>query len=243
METRFLKEIGLTDNEIRIYLELLKSGESLASALSEKTDINRTLTYQILNNLAKRGLIGSVIKNNVKYFRAAHPSKIIEFLKEKEMNIQSIIPELASMKAAEEKNYSVELYEGKEGLKTVLNEVIRIRPKEFLDITSGSTTVVLPYYIDKWQKLRVKSRIKAMFLMNDTVQGRKRAKELGKHKLTEIRLLPKGLESPSHIYVYADKVAIGLWSEDHPFVILITSDEISRRFREFFEWFWNISKK
>jgi sugar-specific transcriptional regulator TrmB len=26
METKFLKEIGLTDNEIRIYLEILKGG-------------------------------------------------------------------------------------------------------------------------------------------------------------------------------------------------------------------------
>ena len=36
-----MKEIGLTDNEIRIYLELLKSEEALASELSDKTNVNQ----------------------------------------------------------------------------------------------------------------------------------------------------------------------------------------------------------
>jgi len=41
MDTSYLKEIGLTDNEIRIYLELLKSEEALASELSDKTNVNQ----------------------------------------------------------------------------------------------------------------------------------------------------------------------------------------------------------
>lgn len=244
METRYLKEIGLTDNEIRIYLELLNLGEALASELSNRTGINRTLTYQILNNLLRRGLISYVIKNNVKYFKAAHPSKLVDFLKEKETNIQRLIPDLLKLVKPTEKKYSVELYEGKEGLKTILNDVIRSRPKEFLDFTSGMTLILLPvYYIDNWEKKRLKANIYARFLFNKTDIGKKRGVQLSKLPKSEVRYLPEGFSAPSHIYIYGDKLGITLWEGDFPFGILIKSKEIADRFREFFEWFWKLSKK
>ncbi len=243
METKFLKDIGLTDNEIWIYMELLRLGEALASELSDRTNVNRTLTYQILNNLLKRGLISYVIKNNIKYFKASHPSKLVDFLKEKEQNIQKLVPELMKLSKPKEKSYSVELYEGKEGLKTVLNDVVRSKPKEFLDMTSGMTTVVLhEHYMDNWEVKRIKAGIYARFLFNDTKIGKDRGKQVGKLRKTGVRYLPKGLMSPSHIYVYGNKVAIGLWEKEFPFAILIKSKEIAARFKEFFEWFWRLSK-
>lgn len=244
METQFLKEIGLTDNEIRIYLELLKLGEALASDLSNRTGVNRTLTYQILNNLMRRGLIGYVIKNNVKYFRAAHPSKLLDFIKEKEFNIERLIPDLVKLVKPNERKYSVELYEGKEGLKTIMNDIIRSKPKEWLDFTSGLTIDILPeFFIDKWEKQRVNRKIKARFLINNTEEGKKRGKELERLKLSEVRYLPDGLKSPSHIYIYGNKVGIALWIKEFPFGILIESKEIVDRFKEFFEWFWKLSKE
>ncbi|MDO8740693.1 MAG: helix-turn-helix domain-containing protein [Candidatus Woesearchaeota archaeon] len=244
METDFLKDIGLTDNEIRVYLELLKLGEALASELSDRTNVNRTLTYQILSNLMKRGLISYVIKNNIKYFKAANPSKLLDFLKEKEINIERLIPELFKLTPPKEKKYSVELYEGKEGLKTIMNDIIRSKPKEWLDFTSGLTVEILPeFFMDKWNKSRIKEKIKARILINNTPEGRKRGKDLEKLKFTEIRYLPEDLKSPSHIYIYGNKVGIALWVKEFPFGVLIESEEIANRFREFFEWFWRLSKK
>lgn len=244
METSYLNEIGLTDNEIRVYLELLKHGEALASELSEKTGVNRTLTYQILNNLMGRGLIGYLIKNNIKYFVAANPNKLIDFLKEKEMNIQKIIPEMLKMAKPRDKKYSVELYDGKEGLKTIINDIVRSKPKEWLDFSAGMAPIVLPdYFMENWERQRVKAGIKARFLLNNTEEGRKRALELKKLRLSEVKLLPEDIKAPSHIYIYGDKVAITLWSKELQFGILIESKELHERFKEFFEWFWRLAKK
>jgi len=242
METQTLKEIGLSDNEIRIYVELLKQEEALASELADATKVNRTLTYQILNNLLKRGLISYFIKNNIKYFKEASPNKILDFWKEKENNIQQLIPELFKLVKTEKKSYSVELYEGKEGLKTIINDIIRTKPKEWLDFTAGLTTEILPdYFMENWERKRLKAKIKAKFLVNQTQEGLKRGKELSKLNLSEIKYLPKGFEIPSHIYIYGDKVAITLWTKDLPFGVLIKSREIADRFKEFFEWFWKLA--
>lgn len=242
METQHLKEIGFTDNEIRIYLELLKRNETLVSELADATSVNRTLTYQILKNLTKRGVVGYVIKNNVKYFKAAHPSRLLEFLKEKEYKIENMISELLNLSKPQSKNYTVELYDGKEGLKTVMNDILRTKPKEWLDITSGLTIDVLPdFFMEQWEKRRVKAKIKARFLLNSTSEGKKRGRQLEKLKLSEVKYLPKKLQSPSHIYIYGDKVGISLWSKDFPFSIVIKNEEVTKRFKEFFEWFWNNS--
>jgi hypothetical protein len=63
-----------------------------------------------------------------------------------------------------------------------------------------------------------------------------------KYSKTEVKFLPKGLASPSHIYLYADKVGIALWEKEFPFAILIKSKEINQRFTEFFNWFWRLAK-
>ncbi len=133
----------------------------------------------------------------------------------------------------------MELYEGKEGLKSIMNDIIRSGTKEWLDFTSGLTIDILPdYFMDQWEKKRVKAKIHARFLINDTLQGRKRGRQLSSLNLSSVRYLPKGLKSPSHIYVYANKVGIALWEKESPFGIVIESQEIANRFREFFEWFW-----
>ncbi len=83
----------------------------------------------------------------------------MDFLKEKELSLQGIMPQLLELAKPKTKKPIVELYEGKEGLKTILNDVVRTKPKEFLDWTSGVTTIVLPYFINKWKKERAKAGI------------------------------------------------------------------------------------
>ena len=241
MDTSALKELGFTENEISVYLELLKS-EATASQLSRRTGINRTLAYQVLGRLFRIGLVSHTLQDDVKVFKAGHPSKLLAYLQDKELGVRNLLPELLALAPREKRTHSVELYEGKEGLKTLMNDILRLRPKEWLDITSGQTVDVLPdYFMDNWEKKRAKAGIHARFLVNSTEQGRKRGSQLSALKFSQVRYLPKGLYSPAHIYVYANKVGIALWEREFPFGVIIESREIASRFREFFEWFWRKS--
>lgn len=243
MDTKPLKQIGLSENEIKVYLELLKEDNAPASEIAQKCGINRSLTYEILDGLCKRGLVGFFEQNKLKYFKAVHPSKLLSILKEYESNIQTILPKLLSFTKSPKKKYSVELFEGKEGLKTIMQDVLTTNPKIFVDITSGRTTELLTkLYLDKWHKQRAKQGMIGKFLLNDTQEGRRRATQIKNFKLTQAKFLPVGLKAPTHIYVYANKVAIMLWVKDFPFAILIENQEVADRFAEFFDWFWKISK-
>ena len=84
MDKTILKQIGLTDHEITIYLTALELGESLASKISEKIRMNRTHVYDILEGLISKGLVSYVIKSNKRYFSATDPHRLVELVKEKE---------------------------------------------------------------------------------------------------------------------------------------------------------------
>ncbi len=238
-----LKEIGLQDNEITIYLTLLEIEEALASELAQKTKLNRTLVYHLLDTLIQKGLVSYFIKNNTKYFRAGDPHKLVEFLKDKENRVTDIIPSLLSLKKPKTTRPKIEVYEGKEGIKTILNTLIRDKPKEWLDITSGKTYLIIPHFLDQWEKQRIKAGIKAKAIVDPSREGVKRAKELEKLENTEIRYFPKGGATPSHIWIWNNKVSIALITEDYPLGVIIENREVAERFRGFFEWLWHLAAK
>ncbi|MBS3097523.1 hypothetical protein J4209_01865 [Candidatus Woesearchaeota archaeon] len=76
MKEEALRKFGLSDREIKVYLALLELGEALASKIAEKTNTPRTLSYDILENLLKKGLVSYVIKSNKKYFSAFDPNNL-----------------------------------------------------------------------------------------------------------------------------------------------------------------------
>ena len=89
-----LKEFGLTDREIEVYLGLLKLGTASVQDISRKSNVYRTYAYEILNSLKEKGLVSYVIKSGKKYFEVAQPGKLINILKDKEVKIRSILPNL-----------------------------------------------------------------------------------------------------------------------------------------------------
>lgn len=236
-----MRQIGLHDNEIRIYFSLLELDEATASELAQKSRINRTLAYHFLEKLMEKGLVSYVIKNNVKFFRAADPHKFLEFIREKESEIKSLIPLMLKLKRPKQDRPHIEVYEGFEGLKTVLNDVLNTKPKEWLDITPAISHVFLPTFLDNWEKQRAKMGIKGRVLIDRTPIGIKRARKLKKFGLIKVKFMPEGTFSPATVWIYANKVSITVWSKDFPIGILVENKEITNRFKWFFNWLWKMA--
>ena len=70
MDTKILERVGLTKNEIKIYLALLELGTTTTGPLTRKAGIHASRVYESLNNLIKKGLVSFVIKANIKHFSA-----------------------------------------------------------------------------------------------------------------------------------------------------------------------------
>jgi|SRR3989338_3590733 len=243
MQTETLEEIGLTKREAELYLSLIEIGSSSATQLMQKTGLHRAVVYDLLDRLIEKGLASFAIKGKKKYFEATNPQRLLEIEKGREDKIKEIMPHLLEMSKFTSK-LEVKIYKGKEGLKTVFENIISSGVKEWLVIgSSGKTITIMPEYLQLFQKRRAREGIKTRALMINNETGKKRGKELEKLELTEVRYLPKNIHSPTVIQIYDDKTVLHSNTSETPFVIVIDNKDITASFREYFGTLWNISKK
>ncbi len=85
---QYLQELGFTAGEERVYLALLRIGHSTTGAIAKEANVSRSKLYEILEKLARKGIVSHYKKNNVAYFSAPPPKRILEYLKEKEEHIE-----------------------------------------------------------------------------------------------------------------------------------------------------------
>lgn len=241
MDKNILVNAGLTFRESEAYLALLELKESLVSELSKKTKENRTHLYDTLNSLIKKGLASYVIKNGKKYFRPSSPEKIIDYLREKEKFIEEKLPELNKLYKPKIKAPVVEVFEGKEGIKTVLRDVLK-ENKEWLCLGStGKSKEVIPFFLEQLHKQRVKQKLELKVIYNDDKFGKERGKEVEKQKYAEVKYMPK--TSPTTTYIYGEKIIIIVWEKEKLVAVMINDKDIADSYRSYFNGLWGIGKK
>jgi len=246
METiEALRKFGLAEKEAKVYLSLLGLGEALASEVAAKTNIARQLVYDLFERLIELGLVSFVVKDNKKHFRAASPEQLTSILREKEKVINEAMPELRKIQAIEEhKKPKIEVYEGIEGMKTILNDVLRTEKNELIVYgSSKSSFEVMPIFMENWHNRRLKQKLKVRIIYNETKETIKRIKKFKKTlKLMDVRFLPTEVLPPTATLIYGDKIALTIWLKNEPYATLIESKELKESYKEYFEAIWKIAK-
>lgn len=82
-----LKQLGLADSEVAVFLKLASMGKASALAISDATAINRTTVYSVLKQLKKRGLVIEDIGRWIHEFRISPVSNLGEFLENEEREL------------------------------------------------------------------------------------------------------------------------------------------------------------
>jgi len=85
-----LQDLGLSKNEVKVYLHLARSGERKASELSEALYLHRTETYRILRDLEKQGLVSSVFEKPLKFIATPFEKAVKLLIEAKKMQLQSL---------------------------------------------------------------------------------------------------------------------------------------------------------
>jgi sugar-specific transcriptional regulator TrmB len=73
-----LKYLDIPKREAEVYLALLQKNEFTAPEISKVTTVSRTKSYEILQNLVKKGLCNESYKNGIKVFSCIEPKLVIE---------------------------------------------------------------------------------------------------------------------------------------------------------------------
>lgn len=240
-----LESAGLAGNEIKVYLALLDLGSALAGEITKKSGVNRTNVYDALDRLTERGLVSYVIKANRKHFEAANPERIIKYLDEKELEVRSkkeiiasILPELEKRRKLSREPQEATIYTGRKGLKSVAEEVLKTKKEMLAFGAEGQFIKMFTHYAGQWHLRRGKLKIPVKIIYNEKIR---KSKSKADFPLMQMRFNSTVQDTPSTTWIFGDKVAIVVWSEQ-PVVTLIRSKEVAKSYRQFFEVIWKDSK-
>jgi HTH-type transcriptional regulator, sugar sensing transcriptional regulator len=244
-----LEEIGLTKNEIKIYLALLKLRSTSTGAVIKETGIHASKVYEGLERLANKGLVTHVIIANTKHFKAVNPDRLIDFLEDKkrkirdqEDEIKKYIPSLKSMQELGVDETEAEIFKGWKGMETVFNEGIK-------EIGKGDTWHVLGAYAgeDKErtdaliQKIIMKCEKKKMkwkVIYNESARNTFKYEQAS--PITENRFLAQ--ETPATINIYKDVTFIALWIKN-PIAFRVRNQKVADSFKNYFNFMWKLASR
>ncbi|NQU98196.1 hypothetical protein HQ533_01910 [Candidatus Woesearchaeota archaeon] len=225
-----LQRLGLTEKESLIYLGLVRQGESTANQVAKQTSTNRTVTYNILQQLIEKDLITYIKKGGKRYYSIANPESLLYRVREQEHLAQELVQEIKKVRVEPSSYKNVEVLEGKEGVKVIHEEIRKAKGLRILNAT-GLIFQHLKYgarHLVKEIELESNAKIIANQSMKKT--------PLVKYQF-ERKYLPKEAENYATTFIFNNKVIIQVL-KDKPFMIIIENKEVYDGYKKDFDVLW-----
>jgi sugar-specific transcriptional regulator TrmB len=141
-----LHRLGLSKNEIKVYIHIARTGEHKASEISEALSLHRTETYRILRDLEKRGLVSSVFEKPLKFIAIPFERALdilietkkmkISLLEKRKENLVGLWLSLPKQETESERKEVFQILEGEEQINLKAEEVLNNTKKEILVFAS-----------------------------------------------------------------------------------------------------------
>ena len=247
----YLENIGLTKSEIKVYAALLEIGESSKGEIVRKAKIAASKVYDILDKLMNKGLASVVIKNNIRYFRAANPLRIKDYVNKKkeeliqqEKSLDKIMPELRLLYETKEEESIIQVFKGWKGMETVYSSLISQAKKNdtisVLGAGTGIKELQLELFFTKYRKIALKKGMKTRIIFNINAKKYVASMEKNVGKIEEKRFLFQ--HTPSEIVISKNDVII-LIRRSEPIIIHMKDKETAKSFLDYFSELWKIAQK
>lgn len=232
-----LAKLGFSKTEASVYLLLLNLGNSLPSVLSRMSGIKRPTVYAALKRLEDKNLVSSYKKGKYMYFTVDDPNKLLLQEKEKFTAAQELVE-----KIKESTQFAVPLgvnfYRGVEGYREMYEDILKTKPKVvsvWMNL-DGFLKGIDSKREEKWTKERVRNKIFARLLIQDTESGRN-LKKKDKANCRETRLLHKEFFFQTTCILYDGKVNLFDTTEETT-CICIQNPAFFQMFMALFEMTW-----
>ncbi len=241
MDEGALVTVGFSKNEAKVYLTLLRLGSSTAGTIASKCDVHRTNVYDALDRLIEKGLVTYIYKGNKKFFESVDPVRIKEFLRERLTNFEEFLPQLQLDHRLSKTKDRVRIYEGLAGIRAISDDILREGKNAVTFGVPKDVPERMKTILPQFHKRRIAQKIRMRHLYDANAQ--ERIQYLNTLPYTEALYLTQDIdESPATTTVYGNKVAFFIWSTPH-LSILIESERMADRYRNFFEMLWGFAKR
>ena len=234
---KILSELGLSKNEGRVYLALLRHGRMQLRDITKATGMYRQNALESLEKLQARGLVSISFEGKRRAYSAAGPERLGAILDERQRRLESALPGLLALAGSAEKP-KIDMLSGSEGVKTILRDEIATGKAMHIMQSSQTVDTMAGSYLAISREKRAAAGIAMKIIYS--AKDRKFGEVARKYARTEVRYLGEDFGSTT-IDVYGDRTVL-IFGEE-PTIIRIIDKEVARRFLQFFNASWARAKK
>lgn len=236
--TEKLAEIGLTPNQITVYLELIKAKKCRANVIIKSTKLHRSIVYTCLDELLAKGLASKLTQNGVSIFEATSPKNLVEMMDTKRRTAETVADDLLNI--MQQAPRDIRIFEGDQGVVNARERSLVLPAGETVYVLGGSKLTSTPNYENIWlpyHKKRYGKGIKAKIFFDRTVPPEHLAIR-NAWPLTEAKYLPFKTDMPAWFEAYGQTFSVGVPAQESV-VFSMNSPEASNALKSFFEYLWN----
>src|SRR3989344_5130895 len=126
MYQEILQKMGLSTNESKVYEAMLSLGITTANKIAVEAKIQRRNVYDTVKTLKEKGLCSEVIEDGIRKFKAIHPQRLMDLVKERESMLQNVLPSMVDRFDAITPVEQTIVYKGIESVKNLYWDMIRV---------------------------------------------------------------------------------------------------------------------
>jgi sugar-specific transcriptional regulator TrmB len=241
-----LKPYGISDDESKIYLDLLSNGTGSALEISRRIHVGRTKVYRVLDTLIAKDLVVQRVDERGFKFAASDPKKLVQLLEKKEVELKGLreglpqVLETLEQQTGFPKDHSKVLYySGQKGLDRVNFNMLRA-DRELLSFEIETASMFMEK--DRAEYLRRR-------LVEEKIYVRTITNAIHLDPYTEvsrlvtdfwdIRYMPaKEFAVKAEMFVYNDVYLVYHYTENDVFCIEIYNQDLADMQRQLFEYMW-----
>lgn len=240
MKCDVLEDIGLTRNEAHVYLAVLDAGLATLCDIKAVTKLHRSNIYDSIEGLKKKGLLAYILKDEKKYYEVPAPEELFTILREKEFNLNKIMPQLLLSKQLTREKSQASVFEGLAAIQKIFMNFLTYKEPIYAYGISKVADVALKKFGVIFHQRREEEKIPLQMIY--TFHPKREGTFTKNKNLLEVRVLPQHFDGNVSTHVCNGDVVLILWSNT-PFVVQIRNKQISESYKKYFEILWASAEK
>ncbi len=249
MKEEVLTDLGLSKNESKVYISLLEMGTGNPTKISDSSSIHRVNVYDALNRLKEKGLVSESKLDGKKNYQAAPPEFLKNIIREKEMKLDKILPELQLKSNLSGIKPEVEVYEGYDFVRNLFLHFLKKKEDIYnLDVPTFVVNRIGTDFQNAFHKRRIQQKQQHLHIYSKAALEvhRKRMDYLNSLPHTGARYLENGGNENVSTTICGDEVIIRLYHENSsskPLSIRIKNQKIADAYKANFLILWKRAKE
>lgn len=249
----YLRNLGLTNDEGKVYIELLKGPRSHLE-IARATGVNRTKVYRLADQLEKRSLITTRTDDRGTLLAAGDPTELEveivtneELLKNQRAIYKRLLPQLQSLKKQAGRNpesFIVQTYESIEGFKQMLWHELK---------ATGDLVIFGSGHIEdlvssrRWAEQHRARTVELKYKLRELVNPNKKEEFFTNNrdfmsKYSKRFISEDILRMDHQVCVYNDTVATYCWRDAQKVGVEVINAANAQMMRQMFEHYWKLAE-